>query len=102
MSSWLERAANRRAISHSVNANDQFSEDSSLEPHYSVQVLAELWRLDESTIRRMFESAPGVLKLGNDRRKKGKREYYILRIPASVAQREYQRRLIAAADRQGA
>jgi hypothetical protein len=34
---------------------------SSLEPHYSVQVLAELWRLDESTIRRIFEVAPGVL-----------------------------------------
>ncbi|MFZ0589451.1 MAG: hypothetical protein WAM39_03100 [Bryobacteraceae bacterium] len=31
---------------------------SSLEPHYSVQVLAELWRLDESTIRRIFEGAP--------------------------------------------
>lgn len=74
----------------------------SLEPHYSVQVLAELWRLDESTIRRMFESAPGVLRLGNERRRSGKREYFTLRIPASVAEREYQRRIVAAAQKRGA
>lgn len=74
---------------------------SSLEPHYSVQVLAELWRLDESTIRRIFESAPGVLRLGNERRRNGKREYFTLRIPASVAEREYQRRIVAA-QRKGA
>ena len=69
---------------------------SSLEPHYSVQVLAELWRLDESTIRRIFEFAPGVLRLGSDKRRRGKREYFTLRIPASVAEREYQRRIVAA------
>ncbi len=72
---------------------------SSLEPHYSVQVLAELWRLDESTIRRIFEVAPGVLRLGNDKRRSGKREYFTLRIPASVAEREYQRRIVASGNR---
>ena len=72
---------------------------SSLEPHYSVQVLAELWRLDESTIRRIFEAAPGVLRLGNDKRRTGKREYFTLRIPASVAEREYQRRIVAPGNR---
>ncbi len=75
---------------------------SSLEPHYSVQVLAELWRLDESTIRRIFEGAPGVLRLGNERRRSGKREYFTLRIPASVAEREYQRRIVAATQKRGA
>lgn len=74
---------------------------SSLEPHYSVQVLAELWRLDESTVRRIFECVPGVLRLGNDKRRSGKRDYYTLRIPASVAEREYQRRIIATAERKG-
>jgi hypothetical protein len=72
---------------------------SSLEPHYSVQVLAELWRLDESTIRRIFEAAPGVLRLGNDKRRSGKREYFTLRIPASVAEREYKRRIVALGNR---
>jgi hypothetical protein len=69
----------------------------SLEPHFSVQVLAELWRLDESTIRRIFEAAPGVLRLGSDTRRSGKRDYFTLRIPVSVAEREYQRRVVAAA-----
>lgn len=69
-----------------------------LEPHFSVQVLAEMWRLDESTIRRIFEDAPGVLRLANERRR-GKRDYVTLRIPASVAQREYERRLVAAEKR---
>ena len=66
-----------------------------MEPHYSVQVLAELWRLDETTIRHIFEAAPGVLRLGRtDKRRNGKRDYFTLRIPASVAEREYQRRIV--------
>lgn len=73
------------------NDSDELS---ALEPHFSVQVLAEMWRLDESTVRRIFEEAPGVLRLANERRR-GKRDYVTLRIPASVAQREYERRLVA-------
>ncbi len=84
-----------------VRANDP-ADLSALEPHFSVQVLAEMWRLDESTIRRIFEDAPGVLRLANERRRNGKREYVTLRIPASVAQREYQRRIVAAAQKRGA
>jgi hypothetical protein len=72
-----------------------------LEPHYSVQVLAELWRLDESTVRRIFEAAPGVLRLGNETRRSGKRDYFTLRIPASVAEREHQRRVVATAENDG-
>jgi hypothetical protein len=74
---------------------------SSLEPHYSVQVLAELWRLDESTIRRIFGAAPGVLRLGNETRRSGKRDYFTLRIPASVAEREHQRRVVAITEDDG-
>ncbi len=74
---------------------------SSLEPHYSVQVLAELWRLDESTVRRIFEAAPGVLRLGNETRRSGKRDYFTLRIPASVAEREHQRRVVAITENKG-
>jgi hypothetical protein len=71
----------------------------SLEPHFSVQVLAELWRLDESTVRRIFEAAPGVLRLGGDTRRNGKRDYFTLRIPASVAEREYQRRVVVVTEK---
>ena len=78
-----------------MNPESQFFSNSALEPHYSVQVPAELWRLDESTIRRMFEDVPGVLKIGTERRRSGKRDYFTLRIPASIASREYQKRVVA-------
>lgn len=91
-----------RVLAQDSAGAETASSPTSLEPHYSVQVLAELWRLDESTIRRMFESAPGVLRLGNERRRSGKREYFTLRIPASVAEREYQRRIVATAQKRGA
>jgi hypothetical protein len=93
---WFSRTLNPDS------PGDPVSSPSSLEPHYSVQVLAELWRLDESTIRRIFEGAPGVLRLGNERRRSGKREYFTLRIPASIAEREYQRRIVAATQKKGA
>jgi len=54
--------------------------------------------VDESTIRRIFEAAPGVLRLGSDTRRSGKRDYFTLRIPASVAEREYRRRVAAVAE----
>lgn len=50
--------------------------------------------MDESTIRRIFEAAPGVLRLGSDTRRSGKRDYFTLRIPVSVAEREYQGALL--------
>jgi hypothetical protein len=60
--------------------------------HYTPQELAALWRLDESTIRRMFLDEPGVLKFGKWSRHDGRRDYVTLRIPESVARRVYQRR----------
>jgi len=92
-SSYLETLTKRRNRSEAEAPGDL--QVSSLEPHYSVQVLAELWRLDESTIRRIFEAVPGVLRLGNEKRRSGKREYFTLRIPASIAEQEYQRRIVA-------
>jgi len=58
-----------------------------LERHFSPRTLAEIWGLDESTIRRMFQEEPGVLKVGNRDRRNGKRDYVTLRIPESVVQR---------------
>jgi len=63
-----------------------------LEQHFTPQELAQLWRLDESTIRRLFQDEPGVLKLGKANRRDGKRDYVSLRIPASVAFRVHQER----------
>jgi hypothetical protein len=64
-----------------------------IESLYTPQELAELWKFDESTIRRMFQDEPGVLKkslpvlLKN--RKRSPR--VTLRIPVSVAKRVFDR-----------
>jgi hypothetical protein len=62
-----------------------------LEPLLSPQQIAAAWRLDSSTIRRIFQDVPGVLKLAG-KGKHGTRSYQTLRIPASVAERFRQER----------
>lgn len=54
-------------------------EASAFEEHFDPKDLAKLWKLDASTIRRLFQDQPGVLKLGSNRRN-GKRDYVTLRI----------------------
>ncbi len=63
-----------------------------LERHLSVQDLAQVWGLDESTIRRLFQDEPGVLKIGKAARHDGKRDYVTLRIPESVVRRVHEQR----------
>ena len=62
------------------------------ERHFTPKELAELWRLDESTVRRMFQDEPGVLKIGQTGRR-SKRDYVTLRIPASTAARFHRERV---------
>jgi hypothetical protein len=62
------------------------------ERHFTPKELAEVWKLDESTVRRMFQDQPGVLKIGSTGRRT-KRDYITLRIPASTAARFYQERI---------
>jgi hypothetical protein len=62
------------------------------ERHFTPKQLGELWGLDESTVRRMFQDEPGVLKIGNANRRDGKRDYVSLRIPESVAARVHRER----------
>lgn len=58
----------------------------SVEKHYSVSELAQMWRLSEKTIRRMFEDEPGVIIWGMSE-ERFKRRYRTLRIPESVVVR---------------
>jgi len=60
--------------------------------HYTPAEIAELWQLDESTIRRIFYDEPGVLRIGKAARRDGKRDYVTLRIPAEVVQRVHDAR----------
>jgi hypothetical protein len=68
------------------------SEKTAFERHFTPKQLADLWLLDVSTIRRLFQDEPGVLKYGKTSRHDGRREYVTLRIPESVARRVYKRR----------
>ena len=61
------------------------------ERHYKTKELAKIWGLDQSTVRRLFRDEPGVFQICHSRRR-GKRDYVSLRIPASVAARVHQRR----------
>ena len=63
-----------------------------LEPHFSVEDLAERWKLDTSTVRRMFQDQAGVFRIGRDGRRDGKRDYITLRIPRSTVERVYRER----------
>lgn len=62
------------------------------ERHFTAAELGALWKLDESTIRRMFQDEPGILKIGKSNRRDGKRDYVTLRIPEAVARRVYEER----------
>ena len=62
------------------------------ERHFTPQELAELWGFEQTTIRRMFCDEPGVLKIGRQVGRNGKRPHVSLRIPASVAKRVYERK----------
>lgn len=57
------------------------------ERHFTPKEIAGLWRLDETTIRRIFQDEPGVLRFGKSGRRDGKRDYVSLRIPESVVLR---------------
>jgi len=57
--------------------------------HYSVQQVAEEWGVDAETVRRTFIDEDGVLILGDQERRDGKRAYLTIRIPESVLKRVY-------------
>ncbi len=62
------------------------------ERHYNPKELASIWHLDQTTVRRLFQDQPGVLKVGKSNRRDGKRDYVSLRIPQSVAERVHRER----------
>jgi transcriptional regulator GlxA family with amidase domain len=59
------------------------------ERHFSVEELAELWKMSEDFVRRLFLREPGVIVFHNAR--PGKRVYRTLRIPESVVVRVHKR-----------
>lgn len=68
------------------------AEVSPFERHWTPQELAEIWKLDTSTVRKIFADEPGVLKVGKSGRRDGRRDYVTLRIPDSVAAKVHRER----------
>jgi len=64
-----------------------------IDPHFSARFYAELWGMCASTVIRWFQDMPGVLKLSQPS-KNGRRARIELRIPYSLAMREYRRRTV--------
>ena len=62
-----------------------------LERHYTADEVAAMWRLDATTVRKIFRDEPGVLKIGEQHRR-AKRGYVTLRIPESVVRRFHEQR----------
>jgi hypothetical protein len=65
-----------------------------MERHYTPQEIADAWKLDTSTIRRIFQDRPGVLRIGKADRRDGKRDYVVLRIPESLVSEVYRKRTV--------
>jgi len=61
-----------------------------LERHYTVAELSKLWFFSENTIRRLFSSEPGVVKIARQGTR-FKRGYTSLRIPERIALRVHRR-----------
>jgi hypothetical protein len=62
--------------------------------YYTVAEIAEMWKLSDDTVRRMFVNEEGVLKIGGTSRlvkRKYVHSHFILRIPESVFQRVLER-----------
>jgi len=62
---------------------------------FTSEELAKLWKLHPATIRKVFVDEPGVIRFGHSGHR-GKRQYFTLRIPASVAERVFGRLTVGA------
>jgi hypothetical protein len=81
------------AITAKLRIDRPLSESSGSTPferHFSPSELAEVWKLSEDTVRRIFEREPGVLIFENPEKASDRRRR-TMRIPASVAESVYRR-----------
>ncbi len=73
-----------------VTAKAPLESSEVLEKHYTVLELSHLWGFSDRTIRRLFNTEPGVIRIDRPETTR-KRRYTSIRIPKRVAQRVYQR-----------
>ncbi len=77
------------AVVIAISETMMFVEDTTFEPHYSVDELAKRWGMSDDFVRRLFVREPGVIVFMN--RRPGKRTYRVVLIPQSVAERVHRR-----------
>jgi len=58
--------------------------DPSVERHYSVYEVAEIWSVSANTIRKLFANEEGVLIFGGEKLYGKKKTWSTMRIPVSV------------------
>jgi hypothetical protein len=75
-----------------ANGLTEDGKGTAFEPHCRPKDLAKLWGLNETTVRRLFQDQPGVLKIGRAGHRDGKRDYTSIRIPESIALRVHEER----------
>jgi len=68
------------------NMNARKTSNAIDETVFTPDELAEQTKLHASTIRKLFADQPGVIRLGRAG-SRGRRRYYTIRIPRSVAER---------------
>jgi len=61
------------------------------EKHFTLSELAATWGLSVETIRRLFADDPGVVTMPSASGPTGRRQYFTLRIPSTVAARLHKR-----------
>ena len=73
-----------------ADPGDSMEAPAPAERHYRPSEVAELWKFNVETIRRLFQDELGILVLQSPV-KKGRRRYKTIRIPQSVLERVHKR-----------
>jgi hypothetical protein len=74
-----------------VSVDDLMKNEAADERHFSPDELGTLWGVAPQTIRNLFESEPGVLRIPSQRPGKKARKYVSIKIPESVAERVHKK-----------
>lgn len=91
MSEFARKPAESSHSLHAISGPSPVASiDLASEKHYSIIEIARLWTLSEKTVRKIFESEPGVVHWGTQE-KLHKRGYRTLRVPETILHRVHRK-----------
>jgi hypothetical protein len=88
MSEFARKPAESSHGVHSISSPSIV--DLANERHYSVIEIAKMWAFSEKTVRKIFDSEPGVIHWGTEE-SLHKRAYRTLRVPETVLHRVHRK-----------